>query len=70
MQEPAGTWVGWIEFHPIGTERLVLRTDRETTQSSRSALEYWSTGLGTVYLEGALERARALSVEPTVDYAI
>jgi hypothetical protein len=32
-------------------------TGRETTQPSRSALEYWATGLEPVYLEGALGRA-------------
>jgi hypothetical protein len=50
-----GTWEGWLEFVPDdGT--TVLRTQRETTQPTLAALEYWATGLTPVYLTGALER--------------
>ena len=52
-----GLWEGWLEFHPLEAEMPVLRTDRETTQPNRSALEYWATGLEPVYFEGAFERA-------------
>lgn len=50
------TWDGWIEFHPLngGT---ALQTDRETTQPNRVDLSYWATGLTSVYLEGAFDRA-------------
>jgi hypothetical protein len=53
-----GTWIGWIEFVPADDSSTALRTDRETSQPNRRALEYWSTGLEAVYLEGAFERAR------------
>ena len=52
-----GTWEGWIEFHPSGTASI-LRTDQETSQPNRTALEYWADGLEPVYLEGALARAQ------------
>jgi len=61
-REPSGQWIGWIEFHALGLASPVISTDRETTQSTRAALEYWATGLGRVYLEGAL--GRALSPSP------
>lgn len=52
-----GLWQGWIEFVPVeGGE--VLRSGRETTQPNRQDALYWATGLTTVYLEGALARAR------------
>jgi hypothetical protein len=55
-----GTWVGWLEFRPIGVGGLLIRrTPIETTQPNRQALEYWAGGLEPVYLEGALERAIA-----------
>jgi hypothetical protein len=57
-----GTWEGWLEFHPIDRTRPVLRTDRETSQPSRMAIEYWASGLEPVYFEGAF--ARALGVLP------
>ena len=53
-----GLWEGWLEFSPLGSELPVLRTDRETTQPNRKALEYWATGLEPVYFEGAFARAR------------
>ena len=53
---PDGLWEGWIEFIPAGGG-TPLRTSRETTQPNRRNAVYWATGLTTVYLEGALERA-------------
>jgi hypothetical protein len=38
-----------------------LRTDRETSQPNREALEYWSTGLEPVYIEGAFQRAHLVT---------
>jgi hypothetical protein len=55
-----GTWVGWIEFHPLEGEGLVLRTDQETSQPNREALAYWASGLEPVYFEGAFSRAGEL----------
>lgn len=50
-----GGWEGWIEFIP---ERggPILRSQRETRQSSLRTLEGWASRLGRVYLEGSLER--------------
>jgi hypothetical protein len=52
----AGTWEGWIEFVPVDGGPPI-RSGRETTQPNREDTEYWASGLTTVYLEGALERA-------------
>ncbi len=61
--ERGGTWKGWIEFKPVtgrtgNAAPRALKTDRETTQPNRDALDYWAGGLEPVYLEGALNRAR------------
>jgi hypothetical protein len=56
-----GVWHGWLEFVPLDTRGPTLRTDRETTQPSRRALEYWAEGLEPVYFEGAFERAQVVS---------
>jgi hypothetical protein len=53
-----GTWAGWIEFAPAGNVGQNLRTDQETSQPGRAALEYWAAGLEPIFLDGALERAR------------
>lgn len=53
-----GTWAGWLEFHPTDNTHSTLRTDRETSQPNRGALEYWASGLEPVYFEGAFARAR------------
>ncbi len=53
-----GTWQGWLEFHPIDGAELILSTDQETSQSNRTAIEYWAHGLEPTYLEGALARAQ------------
>ena len=57
-EQPDGSWHGSIEFR--SAEGYVLRTDRETTQSNRAAVEYWASGLEEVFLEGALARAERL----------
>jgi hypothetical protein len=56
-QRADGTWEGWLEFHPTDARQPTLRTDQETSQPNRGALEYWADGLEPVYLEGALARA-------------
>ena len=53
-----GTWIGWLEFHPTDLSKLILRTDQETSQPNRTAVEYWATGLEPVYFEGAFARAQ------------
>ena len=53
-----GTWEGWIEFHPTDANHPTLSTERETSQPNRKALEYWADGLESIYLDGALVRAR------------
>lgn len=58
-----GTWMGWIEFVPIG-EGEPVRSGRETTQPNRQDTLYWATGLTPVYLEGALRRALRPTVRP------
>lgn len=60
-----GRWEGWIEFLPDDGSP-VLRSHRETTQPNLTDIEYWSTGLSEVYLEGAL--ARALTPERPVHH--
>ena len=62
-----GTWIGWLEFDPTGSEKVVLRTDQETSQPNRTAVEYWATGLEPVYFEGAFERARTVVVDGGTD---
>jgi hypothetical protein len=56
-----GVWQGWLEFVPSNTLGPVLKTDRETTQPSRQALEYWAEGLEPIYFEGAFARAQVIS---------
>jgi hypothetical protein len=58
-----GLWQGWVEFTPVGGGPTI-RSPRETTQPNRVDTEYWATGLTTIYLEGALQRA--LSGPPPV----
>ena len=53
-----GTWIGWLEFHPTDLSKATLRTDQETSQPNRTAVEYWATGLEPVYFQGAFERAQ------------
>jgi len=56
-EEHDGRWVGWLEFTPLAGGDTRLRTDHETTQGNRAALEQWAEGLEPVFLEGALTRA-------------
>ena len=51
-------WFGWLEFQSLAEPLRVLRTDRETTQPSRDALQYWASGIEPIYLAGAFTRAR------------
>jgi hypothetical protein len=56
-----GMWEAWLEFDPISRNGPTLRTERETSQATREALEVWSSGLESVYFEGAFARARVIS---------
>ncbi len=60
-----GWWSGWLVFFPYGTGTAVA-TDRETTQSTFANLVRWSSTIGPVYLEGALERALLLQPAATI----
>ena len=65
-------WEGWLEFVP-SDDSVVLRSQRETTQPNRTALEYWASGLTPIYLKGALERTLTppmVAVEPPVVPAV
>jgi hypothetical protein len=59
---PDYLWDGWFVFFPLDGGRA-LATDRETTQNSLGALRYWASGITTIYLDGALERALSLLPE-------
>ena len=56
-----GTWEGWLEFDPIDGHGPALRTERETSQATRDALEVWASGLEAVYFKGAFARARVVT---------
>jgi hypothetical protein len=58
-----GTWVGWIEFHHLDSEGMVLHTGQETSQPNREALVYWASGLEPVYFDGAFTRAAELATK-------
>ncbi len=58
LERTDGTWEGWLEFHPLDDAAPGLRSDQETSQPNRAAIEYWAGGLEPIYLEGALARAQ------------
>jgi hypothetical protein len=66
-QRADGTWTGWLQFHPTDSAKATLRTEQETSQPNRTAIEYWATGLEPIYFEGAFERARITTLEPVED---
>ena len=53
-----GTWEAWLEFDPKDGGPDLLRTERETSQPNRAAVDYWAHGLEPIYLDGAFARAR------------
>jgi hypothetical protein len=53
-------WLGWIVFTNEAGE--TVETEIETTQPDRAALEYWTSGVEPIYLDGALARARGMPV--------
>ena len=58
-QQADGVWEAWLEFEPIDGGPT-LRTDRETSQATREALETWASGLEASYFQGAFARARVV----------
>jgi hypothetical protein len=60
VQQSDGTWQAWLEFDPVEPDAPVLRTERETGQASRQALDTWASGLETSYFQGAFARARVV----------
>jgi len=61
QQRGDGTWEAWIEFHPTDERKPVLRTEQETSQPDRAAIEYWALGLEPIYFDGAFARAEGRS---------
>src|SRR6266478_5070337 len=61
-ERTGGTWEGWLEFHPTDKRKPLLRTEEETSQPSRLAIEYWASGLEPIYLEGALASGSSVLV--------
>ena len=55
-----GMWEAWLRFHPTDGDGPGLETDRETSQSSRAAVEGWALGLEGAYLQGAFARAHLI----------
>ena len=55
-----GMWEGWLEFvaNDEATTDGPFISSVESRQPEREHLAYWAGGLSTVYLEGALRRAR------------
>ena len=60
-QQSDGTWEAWLEFVPLDPQTPALRTDRETSQASRQALDTWASGLEPAYFEGAFARAHVVT---------
>jgi uncharacterized protein (DUF2461 family) len=56
-QNADGMWEAWLQFHPTEGHGPALRTDRETSQSTREAVASWAAGLERAYFEGAFARA-------------
>ena len=57
-----GHWEAWIVFVPVQQGAHMRRTERDTTQASRDAVEYWAAGVTSIYLQGALVRSRPVRI--------
>jgi hypothetical protein len=57
-----GRWEAWIVFVPVQENGPMRRTERDTTQASREAVEYWAAGVTSIYLQGALARSRPVRI--------
>jgi hypothetical protein len=60
-QTRIGEWDAWLEFLPVSGHGPVLRTEHETHQATRDALEVWASGLEMAYFEGAFARAHVVA---------
>ena len=60
-QTSDGRWEAWIVFTPVA-DGHTRRTDRETVQATRAAVEYWASGVTSIYLQGALTRSRPVRI--------
>jgi len=38
------------------------RTERDTVQATRAVVEYWASGVTSIYLQGALNRSRPVRI--------
>jgi hypothetical protein len=57
-----GNWEAWTVFVPVQRGAAMRRTERDTTQASREAVEYWAAGVTSIYLQGALARSRPVRI--------
>jgi hypothetical protein len=57
-----GVWTAWLEFSARDGQ-IRMRTERETTQPTREALDYWASGLEPIYVKGAFARAQVVSMK-------
>jgi hypothetical protein len=57
-----GRWEAWIVFVPVQDGGPMRRTQRDTTQASREAVENWAAGVTSIYLQGALGRSRPVRI--------
>src|SRR5262249_4552852 len=64
-----GRWEAWVLFVPISTGRA-RRTERETIQAHRAGVEYWASGVTSIYLQGAFARSRPARVTAAAGRAV
>jgi hypothetical protein len=57
-----GRWEAWIVFVPVQPDGPMRRTERDTTQASREAVEYWAAGVTSMYLQAALVRSQPVRI--------
>ena len=57
-----GRWEAWIVFAPVQDGGPMRRTERDTTEASRGAVEDWAAGVTSIYLQGALARSRPVRI--------
>lgn len=57
-ETPDGKWEGWLEYHPLHSERSVRKTPPVTSQPGRRELTHWAAALGVGYLEASFGRAK------------
>jgi hypothetical protein len=57
-----GRWEAWAVFVPVQQGAPMRRTERDTTEASRDAVEDWAAGVTSIYLQGALARSRPVRI--------